>query len=96
METNGLIYKVEKIYIENGTTFKMKVNIRLNDECKNNICEWTITADIYEKQGDGRYVYCCDGCCHEEILKHFPQFKRFVDYLPKEPDRREPGIGGCG
>ena len=79
METNGLIYNVEKIYIENGTTFKMKVNIRLNDECKNNICEWTITADIYEKQGDGRYVYCCDGCCHEEILKHFPQFKRFVD-----------------
>lgn len=39
METNGLIYNVEKIYIENGTTFKMKVNIRLNDECKNNICE---------------------------------------------------------
>ena len=27
----------------------------------------------------GRFVWCAGGCCHEEILKRFPQFKMFVD-----------------
>lgn len=28
---------------------------------------------------NGRFVWCAGGCCHEEILKRFPQFKMFVD-----------------
>ncbi|UWG07336.1 MAG: hypothetical protein [Bacteriophage sp.] len=77
--TNRLCYTVSKRYIQAGTTFKINVKILLADDCKNNICDWSITADIYEQRKNGRFVRCAGGCCHEEILKRFPQFKMFVD-----------------
>lgn len=79
--TNRLCYTVSKRYIQAGTTFKINVKILLADDCKNNICDWSITADIYEQRKNGRFVWCAGGCCHEEILKRFPQFKMFVDLL---------------
>lgn len=77
--TNRLCYTVSKRYIQAGTTFEINVKILLADDCKNNICDWSITADIYEQRKNGRFVWCAGDCCHEEILKHFPQFKMFVD-----------------
>ena len=79
METKNLSYNVTKFYVENGITYKMNVRISLDDCCKNGVCDWGITADIYEQRKNGRFVWCAGGCCHEEILKRFPQFKMFVD-----------------
>lgn len=79
METNILSYNVTKIYVENGITYKMNVCISLDDCCKNGICDWSITADIYEKRRNGRFVWYASGCCHDEILKYFPEFKLFID-----------------
>lgn len=79
METKNLSYNVTKIYVENGITYKMNVHISLGDYCKNGVCDWSITADIYEKRRNGRFVWCASGCCHEEILKRFPEFKTFID-----------------
>lgn len=79
METNILSYNVTKIYVENGITYKMNVRINLDDYGKNGICDWSITADIYEKRRNGRFLECASGCCHDEILKYFPEFKLFID-----------------
>lgn len=79
MKTTKLSYNVTKLYVENGITYKMNVRISLDDFCKNGICDWNITADIYEKRRNGRYVCVAGGCCHEEILKYFPEFKPFVN-----------------
>ena len=79
MKAKNLSYNVTKFYVENGVDYKMNVRISLGDFCKNGICDWSITADIYEKRKNGRFVWCAGGCCHEEILKRFPQFKMFVD-----------------
>lgn len=57
----------------------MNVRISLGDYGKNGVCDWSITADIYEKRRNGRFIWCASGCCHEEILKCFPQFKTFID-----------------
>lgn len=78
MKTNNLSYNVTKIYVENGITYKMSVRISLNDYCKNGVCDWSITADIYEKRRNGRFVLCASGCCHDKILKYFPEFKTFT------------------
>lgn len=48
--TNRLCYTVSKRYIQAGTTFEINVKILLADGCKNNICDWSITADIYEQR----------------------------------------------
>lgn len=54
--TNRLCYTVSKRYIQAGTTFKINVKILLADDCKNNICDWSITADIYEQRKNGRFT----------------------------------------
>lgn len=79
MKTNELSYNVTKIYVEYGITYKINVRISLGDCCKNGVCDWSITADIYEKRRNGRFVLCTSSCCHEEILKYFPEFKPFVN-----------------
>lgn len=56
MKTNNLSYNVTKFYVENGITYKMNVRISLGDCCKNGVCDWSITADIYEKRRNGRFV----------------------------------------
>lgn len=75
METKNLSYNVTKFYVENGITYKMNVRISLGDYGKNGVCDWSITADIYEKRRNGRFVWCASSC----ILKYFPEFKTFTD-----------------
>lgn len=57
---------------------KITVEIRLSDDCKNGVCDFAITADIYELRANGRYVWASGGCQHEEIRKHFPEFSDFI------------------
>lgn len=78
-ELNALRYEETKVYTENGETFRMRVKIQLADECRNGVCSWSVTADIDIKKRDGRYYDFGGGCCHEEILKQFPEFRKFVD-----------------
>ena len=74
--SNSLIYKIEKIY----KNTLVCVKIRLNDECKNGHQDFSIVATIYEanKPKNNNYMIT-GGCCHDEILKAFPEFKTFVD-----------------
>lgn len=78
MKAKNLSYNVTKFYVENGITYKMNVRISLGDYCKNGVCDWSIAADIYEKRRNGRFVWRASGCCHDKILKYFPEFKTFI------------------
>lgn len=75
---SGLKYKDIIFYEEDGNKYRMIVHIRMNDECKNNICDFAITADIYELHRSS-WKWFGGGCQHENILKHAPQYKCFVD-----------------
>lgn len=76
MKTNNLTFRATKV----AGNKEITVKIRLNDECKNGHQDFAITADIYQagKPKTDRY-FISGGCCHEEILKYFPEFKIFVD-----------------
>lgn len=67
-------YSVSKKF-EGG---KITVKICLSDDCKNGVCNFAITADIYELRKNGRYVWTAGGCQHEEIKRHFPEFSDFI------------------
>jgi len=76
MKTNELIYKCSKEV--NDTV--VYVTIKLNDECRNGHNDFSITGKVYQKgkPKTNKYMICC-GCCHDEILEAFPEFKVFVD-----------------
>ena len=40
--TNRLSYTASKRYVQGGTTFEINAKILLADDCKNNICNWSI------------------------------------------------------
>lgn len=69
-------YKVKE-YTENGQKYRIKVEIRLNDECGNGYEDFALTADGYRIARNGRKVFEFGGCCHDEILKHFPELAIF-------------------
>ena len=75
---NSLNYTTSKFYHEDGYKFKISVKICLSDPCKNGVCDFAITADIDRQAKNGRWVDWGGGCCHDEILKHFPQFEKFI------------------
>ena len=76
MKKNQLKYEISKII---GYK-KIKVSIALDDDCHNGHNDFSITAEIYEKKNHNSvWKWMMGGCCHDEILKHFSDFKCFVD-----------------
>lgn len=74
--TNSLVYKADKI-VNDKHVF---VTIRLDDQCKNGHQDFSVTGSVYEAGKPKIDMYCYTmGCCHEEILAAFPEFKIFVD-----------------
>ena len=76
MKTNNLKYIVSV----NNEQVNAKIEIRLNDKCKNGHQDFAITATFWEVgkvRNDRNFIN--GGCCHEEILNHFPEFKIFID-----------------
>jgi hypothetical protein len=75
-KSNDLRYITTKTVGKEDITAK----IRLNDECKNGHQDFSITGDIYvagKPKTDGNLI--SGGCIHDAILKHFPEFKIFVN-----------------
>lgn len=74
--SNNLIFK----RVENNKKVNCEIKISLNDECKNGHQDFYITATFWEigKPRNDKYFYTA-GSCHDEILKHFPEYKIFVD-----------------
>ena len=73
-----LRWNPEKIFHEGGETHKICANISLDDDCHNMNSDFSITADVYIKRRNGRWVWYSGGCQHEIIARRFPELKRFI------------------
>lgn len=79
METaNKLIYLSTKFFTENKEKYRITVKVSLDDDCHNNICDWSVTADVDWKNKHGKYEDYLGGCCHNEVAKHFPELAKFI------------------
>lgn len=78
MKSNVLRWNPKRIYHENGTAYKICANVSLDDDCNNMHADFSITADVYEKAKNGRWIWVAGGCQHDLISKHFPELKRFI------------------
>lgn len=65
------------VFSDGGKT-RTAIKIRLNDEFRNGREDFSITADIDEKDGRGRWQESGGGCCHDHILKLRPDLAPFV------------------
>lgn len=80
METvNSLKYTTpKKVYEENGETYRVSVEVGLDDGCNNGICDFHITGktDIKNKYGGwNEYSY---GSCNKDIERFFPELTIFI------------------
>lgn len=69
-----------KTYMEHSQQYRIAVTLRYDDDCGNGRNSFGMTADIREKRKNGQWVEYMGGCCHEEIVKHFPEFKHLVKW----------------
>lgn len=76
--TNKLTYLSTKFFTENKEKYRITVTISLDDDCHNNMCDWSVTADVRWKNQRGQYEEYMGGCCHDEVAKHFPELAKFI------------------
>lgn len=57
---------------------KTVVKVTLDDDCKNGHCDFSVTAYIYEETHTGGWRDIGGGCCHEHILKLWPDLAPLV------------------
>lgn len=79
METaNKLTYLSTKFFTENKEKYRITVTISLDDDYHNNMCDWSVTADVRWKNQRGQYEEYMGGCCHDEVAKYFPELAKFI------------------
>lgn len=78
-ESNVLKWSDTKYYSEGPNKYKITVNISLDDDCKNMSPDWSVTGNISWNSMSGKWEWVSGGCIHEDILKHWPELKQFVD-----------------
>lgn len=69
-----------KVYVKDGTTYKIIVSVRFDDECGNGHNTFSITADQYRKARNGRWVEDSFGCQHDLVAEHFPELQPFIKW----------------
>lgn len=72
--------KFVKYYEEEGKQYKIDVTVSYDDRCGNRNNSFAITADLYKRDKNNKLVWESSGCLHELIVKHFPEFKKFVKW----------------
>jgi hypothetical protein len=79
METLLAAKEWNKVFYQGGQKYRIQVRGQLEIVGGNNFPYFSIGGDIYRLAKNGRKVWECGGCIHEEIVKHFPQLQLLVD-----------------
>ncbi len=64
----------ERRRLDKGT--RIKVYLRFDDHCKNGHSSFAITAILYDNKGND----VGGGCCHDDIVKAFPEFAHLIKW----------------
>ena len=57
----------------------LRIDVKLHDECKNKLCDFSITGSIDLQRRGNRLDPCLTcGCIHEEITKYYPELRKYI------------------
>ena len=68
-----------RYYMEDGRRYRITAELRFDDSCNNGHETFAITADIRENDDKAWREYA-GGCCHEEIVRRFPEFAPLIQW----------------
>lgn len=68
-----------KYFIKGGVQYRITVQMRFDDQCKNGHSSFAITGEIDMKSGS-RWIDDCSGCIHDEIAAHFPELAPLIKW----------------
>jgi len=60
----------------------IKAIVRYDDKCGNGHNSFSITADIKHRGGG----WSC-GCCHDEVVKYFPELEKYIKWHLVDSDK---------
>jgi hypothetical protein len=66
--------------IDLGSRRSITCDIRYDDQCGNGHNSFSITGHIEDLKIRGKDKWECGGCIHDEIAKHFPEFKHLIKW----------------
>jgi hypothetical protein len=69
-----------KFYTEGKDQLRIVTHVRYDDQCGNGHNSFGITATIDYKSGNGKWQDYMGGCCHTEIVKHFPELAPYIKW----------------
>lgn len=69
-----------RAYTDHGTPYRITLEIRHDDECKNGHNTFAMTFDEWRKLGDNRWEESACGCDEETIARHFPEFAPYLKW----------------
>lgn len=75
----SLHYKGCKTYRENGEKYRIKVDVILDDKCKNKMASFSVTGEIERQARNNRWVFVALGPLEEDIIRHFPELVKFIE-----------------
>lgn len=78
METDRLEFQKTRVYMEDRQFYKLIAKVSLDDDCKNGMCDFSVTGSLYIKKGNGHFYEHSFGCLHEEINKHMKDLQVFT------------------
>jgi hypothetical protein len=71
----------KKVFNKTVGNTRINVKVRYDDQCGNGHNTFAITADIYERCSTrGLWRESMGGCCHDEIVKFFPELEPFIQW----------------
>ena len=73
-----MIRNFTKDYLEDGEKYRMIVKAEFYSVVSNQAPHFALTAD-YGRIGTNKNNWS-GGCCHEEIVKHFPELEKYVKW----------------
>ncbi len=73
------VWGASREYRQGNSRFRMQVEIRFDDECRNGYNTFAITCDIDEASGGRWREYGC-GAAHEEIARVFPELAGLIKW----------------
>lgn len=80
---NGLhasqVWKASRYYGK-GNRYRLAVELRFDDQCRNGAQSFAITADLFDKQETREGGWVAGGCLHEDIARRFPELRELVPY----------------